>query len=592
MTQTTTIDGVSRTSVIKRSGCEWVEHAYLGEVGTGTIEIHDDSSAITVVGHKTIVTEQSASTPPRIFTGFVGRKGYDREGTDVMYTGSLGVVIKAGTKDGNDLLNRYIITGTDGKRSAETVSARITWLLASDYLSGLVVDDGAVTYPTDISLDATDYRGQRPGDVLAACAKKANFNYYVRWNVAGAEWELVFRDDNASTDDTCTVSIANDGTANGTSIFAPFQDSTLDEDPEDVYSDVYATYAKGSVTDTRAATASTFVTRWGATDDSGIKTSAQASDQAEDFLWQSHTEEHSLTLTIRMRAAYVGLVQAGQRISVTLTHLAALGYDSATYFRILRKRVRQPLDTDNDYDVTLDLSPQEDGPPAAAIVQSAFGHTADGGGSLSFANPVTIGNLLVFCVSASHDSDPDQPNTTTAQPNWGTATWTKLPNSTITNAYGTGHPYGIAIWYKTADSANQTGWIGSTAAAVGIYEITGADIASASSVSQTLQTAANPMTIGSLGSPVAGSVSIMLGNWADASAAPDFADPTYTATANGWTTDLLYWVPAVYPRWNPPITYICHALGDGSALSASGTRSDLGWLPGQWCGAAISIPPV
>jgi len=442
-------------------------------------------------------------------------------------------------------------------------------------------------------MDKTDYRGQRPGDVLAAMAKKANFNYYVRWHAGSAAPELVFRDDNAGTADTSTVTIVADTTANGTSIFAPHRDAQLTIDPENVYSDVYATYAKGVRTATRAATATAFVTRWGATDDSGIKTAASADDEATTFLWESHTEEHALSLTLRMRAAYVNLIRAGDRVPVTIPAWTQEGYGTATYCRVIRRRITQPLNTDNDYDVALDLVPQEDAPTAGAIVQSAFGSTADGGGTLTFSNPVTVGNLLVYCVSTSHDADPDAPNTSTALDNWGTAAWTRLPDTQIHTTYGTGG-YGVAIWYKTADSTSQTGFTSEASAAIGIYEISGADIGSAGTAYANEQTVANPMTIGSLGTPVSGSVNILVGNWVDASivVGGTTSQPTWDGSANGWTEDFLYTVPAVYPRWNPPVSYFAHQIGDGSAISASGTRSALQWLTGEWCGAAISIPPL
>lgn len=369
MTQTTTIDGTSRTSVIKRNRCEWVEHAYLGEIGQGTVVIHDDAGNISVTGHKTIVTEQSATSSwPRIFTGFVSRKTFSRG--DLFMTGA-SREITVSTKDANDLLTRYIITGSDGNRSSETIDARITWLMASDYVNGLFSDHGNIASAGTLTLDANDYRGQRVGDVLAAAAKKAGFNYYVRWSVTDSDFELVFRNDNTSTDDTSTISITNDGTANSTSSFAPSQDAELSEDPEDIYSGVYATGSKGADYFTRSSTASTYVARDGSTDDSGIKTADALAAEASQFLDQSDSDEHTLTLSLRMRATYVGLIQAGQRVPVTMTHLATQGYDSATYFRVVRRRITQPLDTDNDYDVRLDLVPQET-PPTPDICTDLY----------------------------------------------------------------------------------------------------------------------------------------------------------------------------------------------------------------------------
>lgn len=422
MTQTITVDGVSRGAAIRRETCEWVESAYAGEVGGGHFTIDDAAGNLNAVGHKSIAVDQSSSTPTAIFHGFVHKKNKHRG----QYEVGAGREIDVATKDLNDLLQRRKITGTDGNRGTtgtETVGAQLTWLLASNYMS-LVSDYGAVTYSTQ-PIQKSDLRGLFPSDIIGACAKKLNFNFYVRWNPTHSAAELVFRDDNTSTADTSTVTITNDGTANSTSSFAPFEDADLDEDPEHVYSAVYASFDTGAEYVTRASTAAAFVVRDGSTDDSGNRSSSMAIKEANLFLDQSATEEHLLTLKIRMRAAYVGLVQAGQRISVKMTHLATEGYGSATYFRILRKRVTQPLNTDADYDVALDLSPQE------TILSSAcpYDNTPNGtyyplGGPRPDGAGFSEGNVsdgVVYYLRAGI-AFPDYP-TVGAQSFWHYPTW-------------------------------------------------------------------------------------------------------------------------------------------------------------------------
>jgi len=360
MTQTITLNGVDRSGVIRRKTCTWSESAYLGEVGTGSFTIDDDSGNISAVGWKTISVDQTAGTQPdRIATGFVGAKSIQRSADEDMGTGATGRKLVVSTKDLNDLLTRIVIWDTDGKRPSETITARIAWLMASDYLSTLVFDHGRIA-ASALVMDKNDYRGSTPFEVLSACARRAGFNFYVRWHDASGQPELVFRNDNTSTDDTSTISISNvKSEINSTSVFAPNQDHTLTIDPEHVYSDVYAAYSKGVKTGSLASTASTYVERWGVNDDSGIKNAATAASANSRFLKESATEENLISVTLRMRAAYVNLVRAGDRIAGKFTHMAQEGYGTSTYFRVLRRRVTQPLNTDNDYDVQLDLSPQE-----------------------------------------------------------------------------------------------------------------------------------------------------------------------------------------------------------------------------------------
>ncbi len=594
MAETILVDGVDRSDVVHREDCEWAESAYLGETGEGKVVIHDDAGTITAAGFKDVTVEQSSSTPARIMTAFVGKKTIRRGSFLANFETSR--EYSFATKDGNDLLGRLKIRAAAGNRTATdaTVATELTWLLADELSRVGVADYGRVEYPDDVGIDPVDRRGQFPGDVLSELAKACRRNYYVRWNTTEAGWELVFRDDNASTDDDAGIAISNAGDDDGVTIFAPSMDDELTEDPEHVYSGVRAIGAKTNTYRTRPATAAAFVERDGETEDSGVKNLATLQRDGDTFLYESRLEEQVLPVKLHMRAAQVNLILPGQRVPTRMLHMTPEGWNPARYARVLRRRVTQPVGTDFDYEVALDLSPQEAGPPAARILQSVFGATADGGGTLTLPNPVTIGSSLVFCISASHANDPAAPNTSPSLFRWGPGAWTKRPNSTIKNGYGTGEGEGIAIWTKTSDSVDRTGYIGSAAAAVGIFELADADLSSATTVSQTLQSAANPMVVGSLGTAIAGSIAIMVGNWADASLVVDGHSslPTWDGSANGWTEDQLYVVPAVYPRWNPPVSYIAHALGSGSSITAGGSRSSLQWLPGQWAATAILIPPL
>ena len=397
MAETITVDGVSVGGSIPPESVEWAESAYLGEVGEGHFTYEDTIGTKAFTGHKSISVTQSASSNSRIYTGFVATKTIRRGATT-----NRGAQrdITVGTKDLNDLLQRRIFAQSStasntattallaGKRPAETASARMTWLLASPYISTLVGDYGAVSYTSD-DLDANDFRGQYPGDVLASMAKALGYNYYVRYNGA-AKGELVFRDDNAMTSNTAAVSISNAGDEDNATIFAPVSDS-LTQDPEHVYSGNYYTYSSGVGYATRDATATAFVARDGTSDDAGNKTADTALRDAEQFLDDSEDEEQMLTVTLRMAKEHVGKVQAGQRISTRLTHLATEGWDPARYALILRKRITQPLNTDNDYDVALDLSPQET-PPVPDVCNDLYAPTASAtfyplGGSGSTPNP-------------------------------------------------------------------------------------------------------------------------------------------------------------------------------------------------------------
>ncbi|MBV9872498.1 MAG: hypothetical protein JO214_17940, partial [Frankiaceae bacterium] len=234
MAETISVDGVDRSSVVHREDCVWAESAYLGETGEGNVVYHDDAGTLTEKGRKDVVVEQDASDPARIMTGFVGKKSIKAGG--YRSNPSTSREYAFGTFDGNDLLSRLKIRADIGNRHTESAAATLAWLI-SDELSRVGISDyGRVEYPADVQIDSTDRRGQYPGDVLAELAKPCRRNYYVRWNTDHAGWEIVFRDDNASTDDTSTISISNAGDDDGETIFAPQLDAELSQDPEHVYS--------------------------------------------------------------------------------------------------------------------------------------------------------------------------------------------------------------------------------------------------------------------------------------------------------------------------------------------------------------------
>jgi hypothetical protein len=127
---------------------------------------------------------------------------------------------------------------------------------------------------------------------------------------------------------------------------------------------------------------------------------------------------------------------------------------------------------------------------------------------------------------------------------------------------------------------------------VGIFEIAGGDIGSATTASKDEQAANTTMNIGSLGTPAANSVCIQVGLYFDQKNAADSGFPAYTP-GSGWTLGTFH--PSYFGaviQWNAPLDWIAYQVTDGSAVSATGSRSGLLHLDGKWGGAAICIPPA
>lgn len=615
MAETTTVAGVDRTSVVDPRHVDFAESAYLGETLEGSFIVNDTAGSLVIPAHKPVVVEQSSTTPSRIFSGFVRSKKIGRSvNPSEVHPMGASRAIRVGTVDANSLLRRKIIRrysgmtkAEGGVRPAETVAARLTWLLAGPWLSGLVADYGAVTYPAGVGLDSARLMGQYPGDVLVQMAKACRFSgCYVRYNAAQPLFELVFRDDNASTADTCTISISNAGNADGDTIFAPNEDAELDEDGEHVYSGMYATHRKGAVFESRAATATAYADRDGTTEDAGARNASTARRDAQTALWESRSEEQSLPVRLRVPKAKIGLIRQGMRISTRMVHMAPEGWDPARYARILRRRWSKPLAVEDVYDLLLDLSPQEAAPPAATIVQSDFGGTGEAGANLTLPNPVTVGNLLIFCASDRSGTNPGAPNTSSSRPRFGAGAWTLINTGTVRNR---ANGDGIAFWGKVADATDRIGYIGLSNARCGIWEISAPNAAATLAAITVVAVAdqvnalvtAQTLTTGALGTLASGQLGLYCTNWQDQTngggSPPE--DPPAATMAAGWERRLFE--PAYYGggviTQHSPYTVIADAVGAGSAVTAAVTRSKLNRTPdgftftGAWCGMALKVVP-
>lgn len=572
MAELYTYNGTHLTTV-RENSAEFTLSAELGAVGSGRFVIEDTAGTVAIVGQKDFAHTESSCASNLTFRGYVADRRYTRE-ADPQVAASRNIEVTL--SDLNDMLTFRLISGSDGKRPAETVAARGAWLMASDYVT--FDDNGRCSFSSAKGMDAADYRGQYAGDVLADMAlAQGGVNYHV--NDYGSGPELTFRDDNASTADSCALTISNDLT--DSSSLHPFKDAVLTRSPANVYSKLAYAYAKGTVYEERTATATAFNgERGGTASNSNITTSAKASDEAETILWQHHTEADYIEVTVLATSAQVNLMPPGWRIQAKFTHLDTEGYGDFTWFRIIQV-TRKPIVADGAlYEVHLRLTPQEAGPAAASIVQSAFFRFGPGGGTMTLPNPVTIGNHLVYAAGVRAQSGtPAAPNTEAGPARFGAGAWTRFNGSDPTRAssiFGGGND-GCAMWWKEADSTEQECAVLNQYLVVGIFEIAGADPSSATLVDVDASTGA-PYSLGSSGTVASGDVAIgvlTLGvapdewpwggggpySWAQVNPAPNMTSD-WTVGISQWAYDhyfLADYIPA------HPWTTIAYLEGDGAA---------------------------
>lgn len=617
MAELHTYNGVTHLTTVTDESISVTQSAETGAVGTGQLMLDDTPGTLSIIGQKDYLYTQSAASNTQIFRGFVGDREYERDEATPRVTTSRLIMVHL--DDLNAVLGFRLI-GADGKRPAETVAERGAWLMASDYVSGLFIDNGRCDFPDDKGMNATDYRNQHPGDVLGDMATASlGYNYHVQDYGFGPE--LIFRDDNASTADSSTLRISNvladvdssHASLGPTKTVAPSADAQLSRKPGRVVSKLAYGYAKGTVTEDRPATATAFNgERGGNASNANVKTAAKASDEAARQLWQVHLEEDMIECSVIVPDSAVNLVMAGWRIQAKFSHLVTEGYGSFTWFRVLERTVKPLVAEGTIYEITLKLSPQREAPPVAGIVQRTSARATTTPCVLTFANPPTIGNQLLICIARKDDATPPPPGTTGPLVYFGPGAWTEIETVDIDERFqGTFELYhGLSFYWKTVDSTVQSGAIGATYINAAIWELSGADLASATVVSATRQsTISDPVTMsaGSLGTVAVGDLAflatIIVHNSTpgvdNADAHHDWLPHTPVASV---FTERLYQGgydgnSGIHAASYPPNTWMGDLEGDGSTVLAAMQRSmnELYGVPfniSQWAAIGLKVPPL
>lgn len=341
MSLTWTVGGTDKSSII-RIDPAWAltECAFRGQVAAANITMDDTAGSYTPPGQKAVTVVESTASPTRLFTGYVAERRASR-GTLAPGERQWTVTLE----DLNVLLDDRVITGTSGNRASETDAARILWLI-SDASMGSVTT-GHIPNTNTVTMDAIDYRGKRPRDVLEDCAQKSGKNFFVYYHSSGP---LLFYDLDTGTNLSSSSKISDVASdVNGTTVFAAV-DSALVLDPSRVYSKVRLRYKGGSASVSNATTATNYRTREVYRRYKRIKSAARATEQAQKWLDQAANEQTTVECAFVCDAANVNDIRAGHRVQIKLTRL---GISSYTYYRVTQRTVRPLSDVQYRVDLVL-----------------------------------------------------------------------------------------------------------------------------------------------------------------------------------------------------------------------------------------------
>ena len=361
-----TYNGLTLTGVRQPGGLgqptPWAltEVANKGEAGLSGFDMEDIGSAWSIVGLKEFYAEESATTPVRIFSGYatdrtIGRSPSMVVGSDRTWDWNVA--------DLNARLGDIIFLSKSGKRPAETDVQRINWMLGffTSY-SFPVLTSALYDTSAPVAMDAADYTGRYPKDLLNECSNESGKTFYLFWGGPNANQggtplavRLAYHTPIWSSF-TAAGSISNvTGAANGTTVFAPGAADRLKRDPAKTYSGCYLEYSGGHVFVQNATTLSNFRHRDTRATDMGATKPATAIRWATNYLNTVSTEEDTMTVHLdNVPAASLGNFRPGQRVLVTLQEVTE--YASGAYMAIIRRTVSPiAMGTSGLYKLTLDL---------------------------------------------------------------------------------------------------------------------------------------------------------------------------------------------------------------------------------------------
>lgn len=364
----------------------FVHCAELGRVGGGQILIDDPDGTVghtgdAILGLKQLYVDEDAcpAGDQRICTGYIAEREYSRS-TDQRpsFRTAAARLITTSINDENSILSFRVFqpesldATSSFNRPAETDTARIAALLAVDFLSTTLYDEGFIV-GAGVDMDANDYTGQRPVDVLNDCAQQTadtTHTFFVRYQEDTGHLVLHYHSIDADID-AAGASISNVLSDLSSVVFTANDDWKLTRSPSRLVAGALVGYRGGWQYESNLATSYIYGYRDMMAQASDVGSATQASARATRYLTANATEDDRLAGTCRVPAADVNLIKAGQYLPAKFSHLP--GYGDWRDCRVLQREIAQVEKTDQFYTVRYELTPiviQE----AAPLFYAALNH--------------------------------------------------------------------------------------------------------------------------------------------------------------------------------------------------------------------------
>lgn len=402
----------------------FVAEAEGAAVGVSNLVLDDPDGTLghagdAIEGLKQLYVDELAASAgdQRLWTGYTGRRTY-RRGSAERPSLILGAAreIDVELVDVNSFLSFrvFLPTSIDATssfdRPAETDVERIAALFTVDFLSDTLYDLGLVASTGGLAMDACNYEGQRPADVINDCMQASGRNAFVKYNESANKYELFYDFDYSPVYDSSLRLTNILSEVDNSTTFAVESDWELERDPTRICSGILGRGKDGLTSyrkESDVGLTTSYIHGWRdmVADFPNVSTLGKLNARLDRMLRDNAEDAERLTGTVLLPASAVTGIKQGQRILVHLSHLPGMEGDFR-WCRIVHLTDIQRQATAEFYEVRIEAVPLPGVtacayPAYVASGDPAFVQYATNGGFYgspmvaTFSSPPTPGNLLV-----------------------------------------------------------------------------------------------------------------------------------------------------------------------------------------------------